>query len=123
MPSSEVSSRLEALQPEIAGELNTISAMAREATDPELLSLCAGYVEAALRCQDWSPPERGLSDREQAFIDFTEQFVTSVGTISDDQVSRLLEFSDADQVYGFVHALYVTDMSLRLDMVGKEVLV
>ena len=122
MLSFEVFERLEALQPHAAGKLKTITAMADQATDPELLALCASCIEAALRCQDWRPPEGGLSAREQAFVDFTEQFVTSVSTTSSMQVDRLLAFASADEVYAFVHALYVTDMALRLEMVGKEVL-
>jgi hypothetical protein len=38
-----------------------------------------------------------LTARERAFIDFTEQFVSSVGTMEDDQVTRLQDFATADE--------------------------
>lgn len=122
MLSTDVSNRLDALAPEPAAELRRISALAREATDPAILALCTDYIDAALRCRDWRPPEGGLSDREQAFIGFTEGFVTAVSAMESAAVDRLLEHASADEVYAFVHALYVTDMSLRLDIVGREVL-
>jgi len=122
MLSTAVADRLETLQPAAFAELTTITRLAEQATDPKLLKLCAGYIEAALRCADWQPPTEGLSPREKAFIAFTEQFVTSVSTLEASQVSGLLEHASADEVYGFVHALYVIDMSLRLEIVGREVL-
>lgn len=123
MLSTAVSSRLNALQGNSAAELNQIIDLAQRSSDPKLLALCTSYIEAAQRCQDWHPPAGGLSDREQAFVAFTEQFVASVGTMQRDQVVRLLDYASADEVYAFVHAIYVTDMALRLDMVGREVLV
>ncbi|ARN75821.1 hypothetical protein [Oceanicoccus sagamiensis] len=63
-----------------------------------------------------------MSAKEQAFIAFTEQFIVSVGTMTDEQVQRLLAFASADEVYAFVNALYVTDMSRRLELVAGRVL-
>ena len=57
-----------------------------------------------------------------AFIAFTEQFATSVSTLTDAQVARLLESASEDEVYGFVNALYVLDMSRRLDLVVGRIL-
>ena len=122
MLSSEVFARLKALHPDAAGELKNIDDMSLEVTDPALLALCTGYMEAAMRCRNWQPPEGGLTDRERAFLDFTEQFVTSVSTLGEAAVTRLLDFATADEVYAFVHAMYVTDMTLRLQIVGQEVL-
>ena len=122
MRSSHLFDQLHALQPAAASELKNIESMSEAVTDPALLDLCSGYTEAALACRDWQPPAGGLSEREQAFIDFTEQFVTSVSTLGHAAVNRLLDFATADEVYAFVHALYVRDMSLRLEMVGREVL-
>ena len=96
--------------------------MSLEVTDPALLDLCSGYMEAAMRCRDWHPPGEGLTERERAFLDFTEQFVTSVSTLGEDAVTRLLDFATADEVYAFVHAMYVRDMTLRMQIVGQEVL-
>ena len=122
MLSPAVARRLEALQPDTSAELHTILGQAREAVEPSLLALCASCAEAALRCEDWQPPGGGLDDRQQAFIAFTEQFVSAVSNTSHAQVARLLEYASADEVYAFVHALYVIDMALRLEIVGSEVL-
>ena len=121
MLESQTIARLEALQPETTAELCNIMRLAPEATDAQLLELCASYIDAALLLQGWTPP-RALTDKEQAFIAFTEQFVSSVGTMSDNQVTRLLKFASADEVYAFVNALYVTDMERRLDVVAGRML-
>lgn len=53
MLSANVRQRLETLQPEIAGQLDTISALAQDAVPAQLLELCTGYIDAALACKDW----------------------------------------------------------------------
>ena len=113
--------RLEELQPETTAELCNVTRLAPEATDAQLLELCAGYIDAALLLQVWNPPH-ALTDREQAFIAFTEQFVSSVSTMSDAHVARLQQFASADEVYAFVSALYVTDMHRRLEIVAGRML-
>ena len=122
MLSPAIATRRTVLQPNSSNELQNIIGLAQQSTDPELLALCTSYIEAALRCVDWQPPAAGLAARERAFIDFTEQFVSSVGTMEDDQVTRLLDFATADEVYAFIHAIYIADMALRLEIVGREVL-
>ena len=122
MLSANVSAQLEKTHPETTRQLLKIVQLAPETTDPELLELCSGYIDAALRRQKWTPPGGNVGEREQAFIDFTEQFTSSVGTMSDGQVERLLEFATADEVYAFVNALYVVDMTRRLDLVAGRVL-
>ena len=122
MLSPPLAACLDALHPDIATNLRTIDHLAQEAVPPDLLALCTSYAQAALEGKVWTRPEEGLTDKEQAFIAFTEQFVTSVSNMESSQVQRLLDFAGADEVYAFVHALYVTDMQLRLDMVGREVL-
>lgn len=122
MISSAVMTRLEELQPDIAAQLHNITSLAPASTDASLLELCSSYIDAALRLQNWNPPQRGLTDKEQAFIAFTEQFVSSVGTMTDEQVSCLRQFASADEVYNFVNAIYVTDMSRRLELVARSVL-
>ncbi|MEP4146047.1 MAG: hypothetical protein ABJL54_02440 [Halioglobus sp.] len=122
MMSAAVSQCLESLQPEISQELGAISTLARSAVPAKLLELCTGYIDSALVCQDWVAPESGMTDQERACIEFTEQFVTSVSNVTENQINRLLEYACADEVYAFVHALYVIDMTRRLDMVGREVL-
>ncbi len=123
MLSPAMAKQLAALQPTSSAELQSIVDLAQQSTDPEMLALCASYIEAALRCTDWQPPAAGVTDKQRAFIDFTEQFVSSVSTMTGDQVTRLLDFATADEVYAFVHAIYIADMALRLEIVGGEVLV
>lgn len=122
MLSTKTFTSLEKLQPDIAKELHNIMHLAPNSTDAELLELCTSYIDAALRNQNWKPPERPLTEKEQAFIAFTEQFIVSVGTMSDEQVKRLLQFASADEVYAFVNALYVTDMTQRLELVAGRIL-
>ncbi len=122
MLSTHVSERLGELAPAAAAELRNITSMAEEVTDPDLLQLCTAYIDAVLMCRDWQPPEGGLDDRQQAFIAFSEKFATSVSGIDSADVARLRDFATDDEVYAFVHALYVADMSRRLDIVGREVL-
>ncbi len=122
MLSNDVLKRIETLQPNIATQLQNITQLAQDSVDGALLELCSGYIDAALKLEDWVPPERPLTDKEQAFIAFTEQFITSVSTMSDEQVERLLQFASADEVYAFVNAIYVTDMSRRLELVAGRLL-
>lgn len=122
MLSNHIFSQIETLQPDIAPQLHNMMTLATEATDPQLLELCTGYIDAALSLQNWTPPHSPLTAKEQAFIAFTEQFVTSVGTMSDDQVQDLLAFASADEVYAFVSSIYVTDMVRRLELVAGRVL-
>lgn len=121
MLATETLNRLEKLQPDITKQLHTITQLAPQTTDPELLALCQSYIDATLYLQTWTPA-RQLTAKEQAFIAFTEQFITSVSSMSDAQVERLLQFASADEVYAFVNALYVTDMSRRLELVTERVL-
>lgn len=122
MLSTHLAGHLQRLHPDVLGELSTIVDMSQQVTDQDLLALCSNYIEAALRGRDWHPPARILTDKEQAFIAFTEQFAMSVSTMDGGQVERLLDFATADEVYAFVHALYVSDMQLRLEIVASEVL-
>ena len=123
MLSAQVSARLEELHPSISSELNNISGVAAEVVDPQLLALCSSYIDAALCQQDWAPPSGGLTDKERAFIAFTEQFTASVSTMTDEQVDKLLEYASADEVYNVASALYVVDMTRRLDLVAGKVLI
>ncbi len=122
MLSGPVAQRLEALQPDTTAHLQRINQLSREGLDGPLFALCEGCLDAALRGELWRPPAGGLDERQRAFIDFTEQFASSVSTLQAEQVSRLLDFASADEVYGFVHALYVADMTRRLELVAGEVL-
>lgn len=122
MISEPVRKRLASLHPEGSQQLARINQLALEATDPYLLELCTGCIDSLLHDISWVPPHP-LTPQQQAFITFTEQFAISVSTLADADVSRLLEFASEDEVYSFVNALYVVDMSRRLDLVVGRILV
>jgi len=113
--------RLRELHPEGIAELERALAVARRSTDPELLDLCARRVDAMLAGTGFDDPD-GITARERAYLDFTEQFVISVSTVSDAQVDALLEHSTPEEVYGFIGALYVTEMARRVEIVSGAVL-
>jgi alkylhydroperoxidase family enzyme len=68
----------------------------------------------------WDSPR--FDSRERAYLEFTEQFVTSVRDISDEQVQALREHDDDDDVYVFVAVLYVLELTQRTTMVLDRVL-
>ena len=117
----DIEQRLQVLQPEAATHLTRINQLARDSTDRDLLDLCRDYLLALLANRDWKPPQPP-TEREAAFLAFTEQFATAVSGMEDAQVEALLRFAEPDEVYNFVNSLYVTDMSTRLQLVLKEVL-
>ena len=59
---------------------------------------------------------------ERAHLAFTEQFVTSVRDVSADDVDALLEHASPAEVHSFVAALYVVELTQRVDMVARVVL-
>ena len=112
--------RLAQLQPEATSILVAARNAAATSTDDSLLSLCRDYIEAILLGKPWLPPP--LSRREQAFVSFTEQFMISVGAMSDRQVAELLDYATADEVYSFVNAMFTMEMSRRVELVAEVVL-
>lgn len=122
MISEPVKQRLSLLHPEGAAHLVSINQLAWQAVDPALLELCSSYIDSVLQDTLWVPPHV-LSEREKAFVAFTEQFVTSVSTLTDEQVTRLLQFSGEDEVYSFINALYVLDMTRRVELVAGRLLI
>lgn len=134
---------LRRLQPDGAAELELMNDAAREATDPELLELCRCLIVSMLDDQapdrlddlvasgsgrdklaalgDWAASDV-FSPLERAALGFTEQFVISVSTISDEQVETLRAHLGDEQTYAFAAALYVIEMTERLRMVSGVVL-
>ncbi len=113
--------QLAELQPEPVAELENVCEVARRVADSKLLTLCLGRAEAMLSRSGWTEPQ-GLGKRELAYLDFTEQFVTSVSTVSDGQVAKLLDHDPPEAVYAFIGALYALEMRHRLDLVSSAVL-
>jgi hypothetical protein len=135
--------RLRELQPGPSAKLERANAVARESTDPALLELCRCLVVTLLdpganpRSSRGEAPEieaaklsalgnwansAAFSPLERAALDYTEQFMTSVSTMSDDQVEALRAHLDDAAVYAFAAALYVIEMTERLRMVSGAVL-
>ena len=134
---------LRSLQPEGVAELTLVNKAARESTDPELLELCRCLIVAMLeenpfhRVDDPVVSSLGqdkiaaLDDRaesvafsplERAALEFTEQFVISVSTMSDEQVEALRAHLGDEKTYAFAAALYVIEMTERLRIVSCAVL-
>lgn len=111
-----------AAQPETAAALDRMNDAAWEAADPELLELCRRRIAAMLDGAEDPVGPRGLTEREQAFLSFTEQFVFSVAGTTDADVDALLAHAGPVDVYRFVAALYTLEMTMRIDIAGRVVL-
>ena len=113
--------KLRELRPEPVTELEKVEEIARETADRELLDLCISRAKAILERSEWTEPDE-LEARERAYLDFTEQFVTAVGSVSDEQVAALLQHDSPEDVYNFIGSLYALEMVQRLEIVSGEVL-
>ena len=113
--------RLMELQPDPTTKLVRLNEVAREQVDPKLFALCTDRAFAMIEGRQAERPA-GLDDRESAYLDFTEQFVTSVGTISDAQVDALLAEDSPEDVYAFAGALYAAEMTRRAEIDSEAVL-
>jgi hypothetical protein len=109
------------LQPGPAAKLIRLNRVASERIDPKTFALCTERAFAMIE-GDGSEPPADLSARERAYLDFTEQFVTSVGNISDTQVEALLAHDPPEDVYAFAGALYAAEMTRRAEIVSEAVL-
>ena len=109
------------LQPDAGAELERVNAVARATADPELLELCRRRAESMLVGGPWDDSVPRTA-REQAFLAFTEQFVTAVSSVSDADVDALLDHASPEEVYAFIGSLYVVEMTCRVDLVAAEVL-
>lgn len=111
-----------AAQPETEAALDRMNDAAWAATDPDLLDLCGRRVAALLDGGEDPVGSRALTEREQAFLAFTEQFVLSVAGTTDAEVDALLAHAGPVDVYRFVAALYTLEMTMRIDIAGRVVL-
>lgn len=113
--------RLMELQPDSAAKLMRLNHVAMEQIDPELLALCTDRAFAMIEGDRTGRPA-DVTDRESAYLDFTEQFVTSVGTTSEAQVQALQVEDSPEDVYAFAGALYAAEMTRRVEIVSSAVL-
>jgi hypothetical protein len=113
---------LEAHHPEAAGEIRKLEGIINEtALDADLLSLCTVYFDTALAGETWEPPE-SLSELERACIDVCEQFMISVSDVREEQIAALRRHLSTDDVYNLMSAIYLIEMSRRLDLTLERVL-
>lgn len=138
--------RLAAVAGPAVAELDTLHGAVWElAPDPVILELCRLRVAALLGADEaarWRSPiavGAGLDEakvatleewhvspyfdaRERAYLDFTEQFVTSVKHVSDAQIASLCAHDSEVNVCAFVSALYVLELTQRVALVSASVL-
>lgn len=106
-----------------------------QATDPDLLSLCRDRVAILLRHRptlDAMSDERhgalvsssrnGLTDVERAVLDFTEQYVIDVASLSDAQVESVRGHLGDEGLADFVNALLVVEQRMSLETIFDGVL-
>ncbi len=138
-----INEKLRALQPDASAALARMNAAAWEATEPGLLELCRCLIVSMLD-QDTPRPAADpavpgptadqlgalgawrdselFSPLERAALEFTEQFVVSVSSVTDEQVEALRSRLGDEKTYAFAAALYVIEMSERLRIVSAVVL-
>ena len=113
---------LEAHHPEAAGEIRNLERVLTESgLDADLLEQCAIYYDTRLGDEPWTPPD-SLSELEQACIDVCEQFMISVSDIRDEHIESLRRHLSTDEVYNLMSAIYLIEMSRRLDLTLERVL-
>lgn len=118
----ETRQRLETHHPEAAAEIANLEQVLDDtALDASLLALCSDYFEAALGGREWVRPDP-LTCLEAACLDVCEQFMLSVSDIRDEQIAALREHLSADDVYVLMSAIYLIEMSKRLDLTLERVL-
>lgn len=118
--SSRLFESLAPLHPEGAEALRDANDVARRATDRDLLELCLDHADALLSGREPARAPRG--ERERAFVEFAEQYATSVASVSERQVAALREHASDEEVYAFICSLYVREMTRRVELVAAEVL-
>ncbi|MEM9529866.1 MAG: hypothetical protein AAGA23_02985 [Pseudomonadota bacterium] len=114
--------QLKVHHPEAGEELRRLEILLDQSSlDDGLLALCRRYFETELRHQPWDPPA-SPTPLEAACLEFCEQFRVSVDTMSDAQVQALLAHLSADDVYNLASAVYLLELSCRLDLTLEAVL-
>jgi len=130
----------------VLGNLDAVHASAWAAvSDPVLLELCRLRAAAMLGATDalaWRSPvalAAGLDEakvaalgdwaaapcfdeRDRAYLDYTEQFVTSVSHVSDAQIAALCAHDSERDVAVFISALYALEFTTRVALVSGAVL-
>ncbi|MEM1175078.1 MAG: hypothetical protein AAGA33_00145 [Pseudomonadota bacterium] len=115
----ETRSTLQALHPEALQELDNLAdTIDTTGLDPALLALCQAFFSSSLRGETWSS-DRDLSDLESDCLAVCEQFMVSVSSMTDEQVAALGRHLSADDLYNLMYAIYLIEMSERLNLMLK----
>ena len=114
--------RLEAFHPEAAAEIANLELVLDSSSlNPDVLTLCADYVDATLAGDPWETPA-SAGDLGNACLDVCEQFMISVADIREEQIRALRNHLTTDDVYNLMSAIYLIEMSRRLDHTLERVL-
>ena len=120
--SPDTQHHLQSKHPEAATELDKLRQVLEDSSlDARLLALCGDYIEATLRESKWTPPD-STSELESACLAVCEQFMSSVANISEEQIAALRQHLSTDEVYNLMYAIYLIEMSKRLDLTFERVL-
>ena len=115
----ETRSTLQQHHPEALQELDHLAAsLDASSIDPELMELCRAFFASSLRGDAFSP-NRELSELETDCLAMCEQFMVSVSTMSEEQVAALARHLGADDLYVLMYAVYLLEMSERLNLMLK----
>ena len=116
--------------------LDAAYAAAWKATDRELLAICRDRVamllghtatvdtigiDDARALSAWSSTTK-FSDRERAALDFTEQYVIDVASMTDAQAAALNAHLGDEGMVSFVNALLVVEQRMTLELALEAVL-
>lgn len=119
---SDTRSTLQAHHPEALRELDNLAdAIDGTSLDPALLQLCQSFFSTSLGGEQWSA-DHELSELESDCLKVCEQFMVSVSSMTDEQVSALGRHLSADELYNLMYAIYLIEMSERLNLALKGVL-
>lgn len=140
-----IGSGLRTLQPDAIKWLDVANDYAWKAVDPSLLELIRLRIStllgnrAGLQRRSGAARVQGLTEAkivqltayykseefsplEKQCLAFAEQFVINVTDISEADLAGLQKYFRAEQVREFVAALYVTECTQRLEMIGSALL-
>ena len=114
---------LASLHPEAAIEIDNLQRVLSESSvDAALLDLCSRYFRAALRDDSGGGMPSAESSLEEDCLAVCEQFMVSVSTLSGEQMAALARHMSADDLYNLMYAIYLIEMSQRLELTLEGVL-
>lgn len=114
--------RLSGVHPEVATELRRLeSTLDDSALAPQLLQLISDFFDAEFGDRVWGPSANPTA-LERSTLDVCEQFMVSVADVSDAQVAALAAHMSPDELYNLMYAIYLIEMSKRLDITLERVL-